>query len=1240
MESSARSDDMKIEKLNGSNYISWKFNMKLLLMEKDLYGFIDGTEKPPEVSEEDKKEKEMKLYTTRSQKAYSTIALAVTKPLQVHVMNTVCPKTAWNTLKSHFEFVSITQIVRVNRAFFAAKMMEETDLIEHITHMTYLAEQMRELGEEVSQKKFAVVVLGSLPDSYDNFMTSLNARDANKFSWEDVKPALMEEYLKRKEKGEKRKNEDAYFVGGYGNNHRGGAPPPRGGGFRGGRGGRGGGRIGNRGTHHFDNSQGNSSRGANFQPIGARGGARRGPQGGFNTYQNQKDCWDCGEIGHISAQCPLKDSNDESANIADSRGGGVQQNNKRIKIEEENVFLESDIALVTTTSDNVQERSCTNEDWFVDSAASAHMTYDKNVIQQYVEYDEPQKVFLGNDTWISSAGEGKVRLPVIDNNKVIFLALHRVVFVPELAKNLLSVKSMTQNDAQVIFDKEKCVIVPPQGGPQLTIAHASGNLYKVNISMQQQDYANFSSIENNDINIYDNSGTNVSSQQIWHARFGHLNAKYVHHLASKQLVEGISLNDKTLLPNNEVLDCEACTLAKMHRSSFPKQSQHRATRILELIHSDLCGPMQVDSIGGSRYMLTFTDDYSRYTHVYFLKKKSEVLEKFKEFVTLAENMSGSKVGKLNVYAEKRVSFKNFRTDNGGEYTSNDFHKYCSEKGIAREFTNPHTPQQNGVSERLNRTIIEAVRSMMFHANVPLFLWAEAVSSAVYIHNRSPTAALTNTTPYECWFQEKPNVSNLRVFGCLAYYLVPDAQRKKLDPKSRKAIFIGYPAGTKGYKLYDVATGSFVRSRNIKFFESKFHNFDDKRKIDSENFVIFPVDDIIADNSLINYDPALPQAEIVEHIDQQNEPHQVTTNLLTLPGAAAAIGNPVQPTNDNIDNTTNNNNVMKTYEETFMQQVQNLNGKRGRKERERLIESVNLVDECNLVESLTSNINEPNSIKDALNSEHSAEWNKALQAEYNSLLENKTWELVPRPKDINIVGSRWLFKLKRNGDGSINRFKSRLVAQGFTQTHGVDYGEVFSPVARMAAIRSLLALANVHNWEIHQMDVRTAFLNGILDYDVYMEQPEGFIDAEHPDYVCKLKRSLYGLKQSARCWNSTLDSYLEESGYRPCSADGCLYIKTVKSSNGKISFVILPVFVDDFIPVSNDTEMLRKEKVHIFRTKMINCTYFISAVVAAPCFSSRTVSGSFRAQSLRLRVLGGLLPRCDDISRFGTFRWTR
>ena len=197
----------------------------------------------------------------------------------------------------------------------------------------------------------------------------------------------------------------------------------------------------------------------------------------------------------------------------------------------------------------------------------------------------------------------------------------------------------------------------------------------------------------------------------------------------------------------------------------------------------------------------------------------------------------------------------------------------------------------------------------------------------------------------------------------------------------------------------------------------------------------------------------------------------------------------------------------------------------------------------------------------------------MESEISSLSNNDTWELVPRPSGKNVVKSKWVYKVKRNADGSISRYKARLVAQGFSQEQGIDYNEVFSPVARSATIRSLLAVANMYDLEIHQMDVTTAFLNGELDQEIYMEQPKGFINSRKPDYVCKLKKGIYGLRQAARCWNNTLTQYLTSEGYSKSTADECIYIK----SHPDGSFVILPVYVDDLIPISNSISMLTEEK---------------------------------------------------------------
>ena len=265
------SNEMKvvIDPLNGSNYQSWKFNVKLILMDRGLWGIVSGVETAPKASDEDKKEKEIKEFLLRSQKAYSQIALTVKKDLQIHVANTDDPKKAWDQLKKHFEFVSVTHTVRVNRAFYAAKMAENGNLMDHITYMTQLAEQLREMKDEVSPQKFAVVVLGSLPDSYDTFLTSLNARNVDDLTWDEIKPSLIEEYMKKKDKQERQNSDDALFVRGNSNNSH--VQQNRGYVNSAGRGGRGG---SFRSNYSDRNNRGNDTRPPHFNTNHHRGNNR------------------------------------------------------------------------------------------------------------------------------------------------------------------------------------------------------------------------------------------------------------------------------------------------------------------------------------------------------------------------------------------------------------------------------------------------------------------------------------------------------------------------------------------------------------------------------------------------------------------------------------------------------------------------------------------------------------------------------------------------------------------------------------------------------------------------------------------------------------------------------------------------------------------------------------------------------------------------------------------------------
>ena len=299
----------------------------------------------------------------------------------------------------------------------------------------------------------------------------------------------------------------------------------------------------------------------------------------------------------------------------------------------------------------------------------------------------------------------------------------------------------------------------------------------------------------------------------------------------KGLVDGMTVSKDSFDQQ-----CEACASGKMHRVPFQKGSSNRATRPLELVHSDVCGPMNVPSIGGSKNMLTFTDDFTRYITVYFIASKSEVLSKFKEFVNASENKLVVQVKRLSIFNEAKESVVKLRSDNGGENTCHEFTNYCKERGISHEFTNAYALEQNGVPERLNRTLIESARSMMYHAKLPLNFWAEAASTAAYLRNRSPTTAVNSMTSYECRFGQKPSVSN-PVFGCVCFVHTPDNLRKKLDAKSSKAFFVGYPLDTKGYKVYDLASKRFIRSRNVLFHEEKFHDFElEKSKLYFKKFM--------------------------------------------------------------------------------------------------------------------------------------------------------------------------------------------------------------------------------------------------------------------------------------------------------------------------------------------------------------------------------------------------------------------
>nr|GEW04423.1 retrotransposon protein, putative, Ty1-copia subclass [Tanacetum cinerariifolium] len=441
-------------------------------------------------------------------------------------------------------------------------------------------------------------------------------------------------------------------------------------------------------------------------------------------------------------------------------------------------------------------------------------------------------------------------------------------------------------------------------------------------------------------------------------------------------------------------------------------NMHNMGKTIGELHAMLIDPLRQVSRQGANYFIAFTDDYSRYGYIYLLKHKHEVFETFKVFKNKVENQLGKTI-------------KALRSDRGDEYISQDFKDYLKAYGIVQQLTLPYTPQHNGVSERRNRTLLDMVRSMMNLITLPLSFWDYALESATRILNMVPTKNV-DKNPYELWYGKVPNLSYLKVWGCEA--LVKRDTPEKLQQRSAKCIFIGYPKETMGYYFYFPPENKIVVSSYAEFFEK----------------------------NLITQGVSERAIDLEEIQDEDTSPSEITSKI-------------------------------------------------------------------------------PMEVK-----------------EIQSMIDNMLWVFVDLPPGCKTVRSKWIFKKKTDMDCIVHTYKARLVAKGYTHLYEVDYEEMFSPVADIRAIRILISIAAFYDYEIWKIDVKSAFLNGYLDEDIYMVQPKGFVDLNHPRKVCKLQRSIYGLKQASKCWNKRFDKEIKRFVFAQNLDEPCVYQKasSVKDYLGK------------------------------------------------------------------------------------------
>lgn len=780
-------------------------------------------------------------------------------------------------------------------------------------------------------------------------------------------------------------------------------------------------------------------------------------------------CFKCGKPGHKSFQCYTNKNKKwcikckaSSHNTEECRKMNKNKNDSINTLNENNDEKDMNYCFKVNSDVNEENTKCNN--LLVDCGATIHIVHDKS---KFVKFD---KNFDGSKHVIELAdgkrhldivkGKGDAVISMLDNKGINRdVTMKNALYIPSFKQNIFSVKAAVSNGAQLKFTPEYCVL--------------SKNNVSFNIS------------ENKNLYYLNNVSVKAHSLEEWHNILGHCNINDI--LKLENHANGMIIKGK------EKFDCKTCFEGKMTRTRN-RISDEKADKNMELIHCDLAGPMSIPSREGSKYAISFVDDCSGVVFVYFLKNKNDATEATKKF--LADTATYGKI-------------KRFRCDNGGEFTSNEFKKMLVENQIKQEFSAPYSPHQNGTAERMWRTLFEMARCLLFQANLPKVMWNYAIRVAAYTRNRCYNPRI-NMTPFEKLTSKKPNLQNLHIFGSQCFSYIED--KKKLDPRCKEGIFVGYDVSSPAYLIYYPEEDQLRKVRNVKFTE-KIINKTDEKKLDMKE----PDEEYFISQPIKEKEQPVPETQPNER--RYPERQRKAPNYL----------------DDYIDP-----------------------------------ESVDTLG--NFVHHAYRISDSPSNYFEAVSSSNSQEWKNAMDEEMRSLQENNTYELTTLPEGQYPIGGKWIFTIKEDKFHN-DKHKARYVAKGFSQVKEFNYSETFSPTVRMNSIRTLIQYSIQNDMIIHTMDFKSAYLNANIDFDIYIEQPEGYVVTDNKDKLYwKLNKSLYGLKQSGRNWNNLLHEFLINSNFKQSLNDNCIYIKD--DDNHKI---VLIVFVDDLIISSNNAKSLDEFK---------------------------------------------------------------
>ncbi|GBE86172.1 hypothetical protein SCP_0900490 [Sparassis crispa] len=1094
-------------------------------------------------------EQKLDEYTQKEFAARQQIYGTINDRLLLRVKKLVTVAEVWIAVQNEYESKSEMYSGALRTRLQNTKCEEGADARAHLDTLAKMREELASMGAPISDADFTAHVFASLPESYSALLQALStaARIAKTtISADDIITSIVEEYDRRKAH---LKPESALSA-----------------------------KADTRSRSH-SKSRGHSAK------------------------SKDAECYNCGRKGHFSRDCWREGGGKEGQGPKDQaskKGGSSSSNSKGRSSANTAVSDDNQTHAFTATFDSAAlvHHPATLPDVEIevyDSGATRHMTPYRD---SFVSFEPmPVKPITAADGRnFSAIGRGTVQLQIPNGEQMTTVLLEDVLYAPEIAFALISIARADAAGYSAMFEKGECRIYSRRQSRIIGRVPSLNGLYKVEHSRRAAPVNESASVA---VEPEVERALISLSVMDFHRRMGHISPIIAERLVREGRVEGVRLTDKA----NKEKTCNSCIQAKITRATVPKERESDRTKELDdRVHSDVWGPAQTETLGGKKYFTSFTDDATRWTDLYLLRAKSGTFSAYKSYEAKLKNQDGKTI-------------KALQSDRGGEYLSREFTDHLTTHGTVSRLTVHDTPQHNGLAERINRTLPEHARAMLIAAKLPKNLWGEAMMHATWLKNRTSTRALDGKTPFEVRYGHLPDLGDLHEFGAKVWVRIENAG--KLDSKAREGRFVGYSTESKGYRVY----------------------WPDKHAVSVERNVRFIDETVIADEAQPEgaIEAVVPSSPSTLHQPQQKPKSH------TEPPAPSSVNPPSMPTSDApVQEHKDENHAPEAPAErshrprkasAYVKRLNDGSGVAdGRKSRPKYPQGLQPGDLMGAaaVEAEESESEqegdepifampaafavregqEPRSLEEAMQSPDWPQWQKAIEKEMRNLRDHHTYDLVEPPENTNVVGSKFVFRIKRNANGKIESYKARLVAQGFSQIPGIDFNDTFAPVAKLASIRIILALAAHHDWDVHQMDVKGAYLNADLEEEIFMKQPPGQAERGKEHWVC-VRHAIYGLKQSGRQWFKKMCAALDEMGLSRSLVDHCVFY--LDEDDDSVTLIIALSVDDTTIAGTNNAVLWFKTEISKrFEMTDLGEMHWILGIEVRRDRAARTLSLSQRA----------------------------